>query len=91
MVKLLLKYHADKHKASKEGTPMALARKVDIELFALLCGIKKEDLKKMMKNGSLDIDEYGQTKLHKACYEGRLQDVFQIMMENSEGVNIPDR
>jgi ankyrin repeat protein len=68
-------------------TPLALAREANIKIFALLCNVTPEEAAKRMDER---VDEYGQTPLHKAAFDGRDDHVFQLLTSGAD-VNCLDR
>jgi len=88
IIEQLLAKGADKHICNKDGkTPLALARDTSINIFARLCNVSPAEAAKRMDG---TVDEYGQTPLHKAAFDGRDDQVFQLLYQGAD-VNCLDR
>eukprot|EP01094_Clydonella_sp_ATCC50884_P026463 TRINITY_DN7262_c0_g1_i1.p1 TRINITY_DN7262_c0_g1~~TRINITY_DN7262_c0_g1_i1.p1 ORF type:complete len:1217 (-),score=447.96 TRINITY_DN7262_c0_g1_i1:241-3612(-) len=87
LIEYLLAHGADKHARNKDQkTPLALAKEMSKELFAAVCGVDPSTI----RESSESTDEYGQTALHKAAFEGRTDAVFALINDGADP-NIMDK
>lgn len=87
LIRYLVECGADKHsRNSDQKTPLGLARETSKELFAAVCGVDVSTLKETSEAQ----DEYGQTALHKAAFDGRTDQVFELVNKGADP-NILDK
>lgn len=88
-VETLLKLGASCHVNSMQNeTPLAMAKKTNQSIFSLMNTFHggatgQGEFKSSEAAVPTDCDEYGQTALHRAAFDDRLDTVFEILMDKS--------
>lgn len=98
IIELFLENGADRHKeAPTIGSPLSLAKKTDPDLLAFIRDFSSSPMSRKTSNTPLrvsipgdDRDEHGQTPLHIAASEDRLDQVFSLLLKNAS-VNDTDK
>ena len=98
VIDLLLKNGADKHKTNKNGESSLKMAKEIPPIFEMMVGAEASRLtvrinrsETIIKKNSINaVDEYGQTALHKAAYENRIDIVYGLLVGDCE-INCTDR